>query len=121
MNILLDPSCVSSSLDPAGAQGGSVARAILESKKFAVRAVTRDVTRPNALELQRLGAEVVKGDLNDKASVDSALKGAYGAFLVTNFWDALNKDKEVFQVETKLFLFSFEPFPLTLPSSFFLS
>ncbi|XP_011889769.1 PREDICTED: putative nmrA-like family domain-containing protein ENSP00000305954 [Cercocebus atys] len=80
-----------------GAQGGSVARAILESKKFAVRAVTRDVTRPNALELQRLGAEVVKGDLNDKASVDSALKGAYGAFLVTNFWDALNKDKEVFQ------------------------
>lgn len=81
--------------------------------------MTRDVTRPKALELQRLGAEVVKGDLNDKASVDSALKGAYGAFLVTNFWDALNKDKEVFQVETKFFLFSFEPFPLTLPSSFF--
>ncbi|KAK2090838.1 hypothetical protein P7K49_030122 [Saguinus oedipus] len=81
-----------------GAQGGSVARAILESKKFAVRAVTRDVTKPKALALRDLGAEVVKGDLDDKASVDDALKGAYGAFLVTNFWETLNKDKEVQQV-----------------------
>ncbi|XP_004675122.1 PREDICTED: nmrA-like family domain-containing protein 1 [Condylura cristata] len=80
-----------------GAQGGSVARAILESKKFAVRALTRDVTRPSALALQDLGAEVVRGDLNDKASVEAALKGAYGAFLVTNFWEHQNKEKEVCQ------------------------
>ncbi|XP_016055678.1 PREDICTED: nmrA-like family domain-containing protein 1 [Miniopterus natalensis] len=80
-----------------GAQGGSVARAILESKKFAVRAMTRDVTRPNALVLRDLGAEVVKGDLNDAASVEAALKDAYGAFVVTNFWDHLSKEKEVCQ------------------------
>nr|XP_012326239.1 nmrA-like family domain-containing protein 1 [Aotus nancymaae] len=80
-----------------GAQGGSVARAILEGKKFAVRAVTRDVTKPKALALRDLGAEVVKGDLDDKASVDDALKGAYGAFVVTNFWETFNKDKEVQQ------------------------
>lgn len=80
-----------------GAQGGSVAKAILEDKKFAVRALTRDVTQPNALALQDLGAEVVKGDLNDEASVEAALKGAYGAFLVTNFWDSNSRKKEVCQ------------------------
>ncbi|XP_013216483.3 nmrA-like family domain-containing protein 1 [Ictidomys tridecemlineatus] len=80
-----------------GSQGGSVAKALLESKHFAVRALTRDVTRPNALALQNLGAEVVKGDLNDKVSVEAALKGAYGAFVVTNFWEHLSKDKEVCQ------------------------
>ncbi|XP_032982847.1 nmrA-like family domain-containing protein 1 isoform X1 [Rhinolophus ferrumequinum] len=80
-----------------GAQGGSVARAILESEKFAVRALTRDVTRSNALVLRDLGAEVVKGDLNDEASVEAALKGTYGAFVVTSFWDHHSKEKEVCQ------------------------
>lgn len=80
-----------------GAQGGSVVRAILESQKFAVRALTRDVTRSNALVLRDLGAEVVKGDLNDEASVNAALKGAYGAFVVTSFWDHHSKEKEVCQ------------------------
>ncbi|XP_004713526.1 nmrA-like family domain-containing protein 1 [Echinops telfairi] len=80
-----------------GAQGGSVARSLLESKRFAVRAVTRDVTRPKAQVLRDLGAEVVKGDLNDAASVEAALKGAYGAFVVTNFWDHNSKEKEVCQ------------------------
>uniref|UniRef100_A0A8D2BDF8 NmrA-like family domain-containing protein 1 n=1 Tax=Sciurus vulgaris TaxID=55149 RepID=A0A8D2BDF8_SCIVU len=88
-----------------GAQGGSVAKALLESKHFAVRALTRDVTRPKALELQGLGAEVVKGDLNDKASVEAALKGAYGAFVVTNFWEHFSKDKEVCQVGTSCTVF----------------
>ncbi|XP_004469734.2 nmrA-like family domain-containing protein 1 [Dasypus novemcinctus] len=80
-----------------GAQGGSVARAILKDKNFAVRAVTRDVTRANALALQELGAELAKGDLNEEASVEAVLKGAYGAFVVTSFWDHLSKEKEVQQ------------------------
>ncbi|XP_037662565.1 nmrA-like family domain-containing protein 1 [Choloepus didactylus] len=80
-----------------GAQGGSVARAILKSKNFAVRAVTRDVTQPNALVLRNLGGELVKGDLNDEASVKPILKDAYAAFVVTNFWDHLSKKKEVYQ------------------------
>ncbi|CAI9175491.1 unnamed protein product [Rangifer tarandus platyrhynchus] len=54
---------------------------MLESKKYVVRALTRDVTQPKAQVLRDLGAKVVKGDLNDKASVEAALKGAYGAFL----------------------------------------
>nr|XP_020024839.1 nmrA-like family domain-containing protein 1 [Castor canadensis] len=80
-----------------GAQGGSVVRAILENKQFAVRALTRDVARPNAVLLKDLGAEVVRCDLNDKASVEAALKGVHGAFLVTNFWDDFSKEKEVCQ------------------------
>ncbi|XP_066203628.1 nmrA-like family domain-containing protein 1 [Saccopteryx leptura] len=83
-----------------GAQGGSVAKAILESKQFAVRALTRDVTQPKARALQSLGAEVVRADLNDEASVEAALKGAYGVFVVTNFWDDFSKEKEVRQGKT---------------------
>lgn len=66
------------------------------------------MTRPKAQVLRDLGAKVVEGDLNDKASVEAALKGAYGAFLVTNFWDHFSKEKEVCQVGTKFkpFLFS---------------
>ncbi|XP_074045654.1 nmrA-like family domain-containing protein 1 [Macrotis lagotis] len=80
-----------------GSQGGSVARALLEGKDFFVRALTRDVTRPAALALRDLGAEVVKCDLNDQEAVKEVLKGAYGAFLVTNFWDTFSKEKEVQQ------------------------
>uniref|UniRef100_F1N4W7 NmrA-like family domain-containing protein 1 n=2 Tax=Bos TaxID=9903 RepID=F1N4W7_BOVIN len=75
-------------------------RAMLEGKKYVVRALTRDVTQPKAQVLRDLGAEVVKGDLNDKASVEAALKGAYGAFLVTNSWDHFSKEKEVCQAST---------------------
>ncbi|KAL1788154.1 hypothetical protein HispidOSU_014101 [Sigmodon hispidus] len=80
-----------------GAQGGSVARSILENKHFALRVLTRDVTRKNALVFRDLGAEVVRCDLDDAASVEEALKGAHGAFVVTNFWDHASKEKEVCQ------------------------
>uniref|UniRef100_A0A5F8GH01 NmrA-like family domain-containing protein 1 n=1 Tax=Monodelphis domestica TaxID=13616 RepID=A0A5F8GH01_MONDO len=81
-----------------GNQGGSVARAILEDKNICVRVATRDVTKPAAVALQDLGAEVVKCDLNSKEDVNGILKGAYGAFLVTNFWEGYSKEKEVKQV-----------------------
>ncbi|XP_056675842.1 nmrA-like family domain-containing protein 1 isoform X1 [Monodelphis domestica] len=83
-----------------GNQGGSVARAILEDKNICVRVATRDVTKPAAVALQDLGAEVVKCDLNSKEDVNGILKGAYGAFLVTNFWEGYSKEKEVKQGKT---------------------
>ncbi|ERE74543.1 nmrA-like family domain-containing protein 1, partial [Cricetulus griseus] len=79
------------------AQGGSVARAILENNHFALRALTRDVTGKKAQVFQDLGAEVVRCDLDDPASVEEALKGVYGAFVVTNFWDHHSKEKEACQ------------------------
>ena len=80
-----------------GAQGGSVARAILNdaNSEFAVRAVTRDPNSDKAKALASLGAEVVVGDIDDIESIKRALAGAYGAYFVTFFWAHLSPEKEM--------------------------
>jgi uncharacterized protein YbjT (DUF2867 family) len=70
-----------------GAQGGSVARHLLARGRFAVRALTRKTDSEAAQALRALGAEVVKGDLDDPASLGAALEDCYGAYGVTNFWE----------------------------------
>ncbi|XP_075035195.1 nmrA-like family domain-containing protein 1 [Mixophyes fleayi] len=80
-----------------GAQGGSVANALLKDGVFAVRAVTRDASKPAAVKLKEAGAEVVSADLDNEKSLTAALSGAYGGFVVTNFWEHFSKDKEVAQ------------------------
>ena len=77
-----------------GAQGGSVARYLIEEGRFAVRALTRNVDSPKALALTAAGAEVVKGDLTDVASLEAAMQGCYGVFGVTNFWEHFDKESE---------------------------
>jgi uncharacterized protein YbjT (DUF2867 family) len=79
-----------------GAQGGGLARAILQDKNspFGVRAVTRDINSDKAKELGQLGAELVAADIDDRQSVENALKGAYGAFFVTFFWAHYSAEKE---------------------------
>ena len=79
-----------------GAQGGGVARAILQDKQgeFAVRAITRDVNSEKAKELASMGAELVTADIDDKQSLNNALAGAYGAFCVTFFWAHFSPEKE---------------------------
>ncbi|XP_009986917.1 PREDICTED: nmrA-like family domain-containing protein 1, partial [Tauraco erythrolophus] len=79
------------------AQGGSVARALLDDGTFKVRAVTRDPAKKEANELKQRGAEIVKADQDDEPSLELALAGAYGAFVVTNFWDHLSKEREIAQ------------------------
>ena len=68
-----------------GKQGGAVARHLLKAG-WKVRAIARDPKKDAAQALKKQGAEVVQGDLYDRASLDSALNGVYGAFGVTNFW-----------------------------------
>ncbi|XP_054698888.1 nmrA-like family domain-containing protein 1 isoform X1 [Grus americana] len=80
-----------------GAQGGHVARALLEDGTFKVRAVTRSPMKKEAEELKKRGAEVVKADQDDEPSLELALAGAYGAFIVTNFWEHCSKEKEIAQ------------------------
>ena len=58
-----------------GQQGGTTARNLLE-RGFAVRAVTRDTEKAAARELADLGAEVVSGDLEDRAFIERVLDGA---------------------------------------------
>jgi uncharacterized protein YbjT (DUF2867 family) len=85
-----------------GAQGGGLVRAILNDKEggFAARAVTRDINSAKASELKSLGAEVVAGDVDDAASVEKALEGAYGAYFVTFFWNHYSPELEVAQAQT---------------------
>lgn len=75
-----------------GAQGGSVARHLLSSSDFSVRCLTRDPGSEKAQALARAGAEVFKGDLENPESLDAALKGCYGVFGVTNFWEHFDKE-----------------------------
>ena len=68
-----------------GQQGGVVARKLL-ADGWKVRALTRDVNKPAAQELASIGAELVAGDMEDRAQLDAAFKDAYGVFSVQNFW-----------------------------------
>jgi saccharopine dehydrogenase-like NADP-dependent oxidoreductase len=63
-----------------GAQGLSVASHLLNRETFAVRAMTRQPESERAQMLRARGAEVVRGELDDRASLRSALKGVYGVF-----------------------------------------
>ena len=67
-----------------GQQGGATARHLL-AQGWRVRAFVRDPIKPAAQELAAKGAELVQGDLDDRASLDRALSGAYGAFSVQTF------------------------------------
>ena len=79
-----------------GAQGGGLARAILQDpqSEFSVRAVTRDPESDKARELAGMGAELVAADIDDPASMQKALDGAYGAYFVTFFWHHFSAEKE---------------------------
>jgi uncharacterized protein YbjT (DUF2867 family) len=82
-----------------GAQGGGLARAILDDPEggFAVRAITRNPDSEKARALAARGAEVVRADLDDPGSLQAAFQGAYGAFCLTNFWEHFDPAKETAQ------------------------
>jgi uncharacterized protein YbjT (DUF2867 family) len=70
-----------------GNQGGAVARA-LEGTGFHLRGLTRKPDSDRATALARQGVEIVKGDLDDEASLRSVLTGAWGVFGVQNAGEA---------------------------------
>ena len=77
-----------------GRQGGETARALV-GKGFKLRAMTRKPESETAKALSALGIEVVRGDLDDDASLKSALKGTWGAYAVQNTWEAGVEKEEV--------------------------
>lgn len=77
-----------------GQQGGATARELLAAG-HKVRAMTRNPDSAAARALAVLGAEVVPGDLNDLASLERALSGAWGVFSVQNTWEAGVEQEEV--------------------------
>lgn len=83
-----------------GLQGGAVVDALrTASDEFAIRAITRNPESDKAKALVAKGCEVVKGDADDVASMVTALSGAYGAFLVTNFWEHFSMTREIEQTD----------------------
>ncbi|MBX3673781.1 MAG: NmrA/HSCARG family protein [Burkholderiales bacterium] len=82
-----------------GAQGGGLARAILEDPAggFAVRALVRNPDSDAARALARAGAEVVAADVDDEASLARAFAGAHGAYCVTFYWAHFSPEKELAQ------------------------
>jgi len=69
----------------ASKQGRSVAASVLASGRYRVRALTRRVDSPPVRELAALGAEVVVAPLEvgHEAELTVAMRGSYGAFLMT--------------------------------------
>lgn len=64
-----------------GNQGGAVARQLL-ADGCQVRALTRNPQGEKAQALAGLGAQLVRGDLDDPQSLERALDGAWGAYAV---------------------------------------
>ncbi len=66
-------------------QGRSAARALLQSERYRVRALTRRIDSAEAQSLAREGAELmnVPLELGHKQAMEKAFDGSYGAFLMT--------------------------------------
>ncbi|GAB1734836.1 hypothetical protein NU195Hw_g9320t1 [Hortaea werneckii] len=89
-----------------GNQGGSIIDLVLASPelstKYALRGITRDPSSAKSQALASQGVDMVQADLNDVASLQRAMQGAYGAFGVTDFWAVMSKEVE-FQQGRNLF------------------
>jgi uncharacterized protein YbjT (DUF2867 family) len=66
-----------------GHQGGAVTRHLLNDG-WRVRTLTRNPSGERARALKNLGAEVVKGDMGDRASLQPIFSSAYGVYSVQN-------------------------------------
>jgi uncharacterized protein YbjT (DUF2867 family) len=71
-----------------GKQGGATLRHLAGQRGFTLRAMTRKPDGEAAKALAARGVQVVKGDLDDPASLERALAGAWGVFAVQNTWEA---------------------------------
>jgi len=87
-----------------GNQGGSVVNTFLDdpelAKKYHIRAVSRDTNKAAAKALEKKGAEVVQGDVDDASSLPRILKGAHSVFLATfSEYDSSLKEREFRQAK----------------------
>jgi uncharacterized protein YbjT (DUF2867 family) len=78
-----------------GNVGGAAARELLR-RGWRVRGATRDPQGEKALTLAALGAELIQADMDDRASLDSAIDGMKRVFSVQN-WVSSGVDGELRQ------------------------
>jgi uncharacterized protein YbjT (DUF2867 family) len=89
-----------------GLQGGAVTRRLL-TDHWRVRALTRNPDGKKARALAQLGAEVVRADMSDPASLERAFDGVYGVFSVQNhhisgFEGEVRQGKQVAEVAKRM-------------------
>ena len=66
------------------------------SKKFRVRAVTRDISKPAAQTLKQKEVEVVNGDINDLESLKQVMQNGHTVFgVTTTINENQSKSKEI--------------------------
>jgi uncharacterized protein YbjT (DUF2867 family) len=70
-----------------GHQGGAVARELL-ARGYNINVMTRKPESEKALELAKLGAGIIQGDLDDVTSLQKATKDVWAVFSVQNTWEA---------------------------------
>ena len=68
-----------------GRQGGAVIRYMLP-KGWRLRALAFKADNSTVQRLTDQGIEVVRGDLEDSASLERAVRGVYGVYSVQDFW-----------------------------------
>ncbi|RMZ67962.1 hypothetical protein GMOD_00004054 [Pyrenophora seminiperda CCB06] len=74
-----------------GNQGSAIARGLLKTGEWHIRAVTRNATGEKAQKLVAEGMEVVQASYDDEESVRKAFAGAQAIFAVTNWWEPFFK------------------------------
>jgi uncharacterized protein YbjT (DUF2867 family) len=77
-----------------GIQGGSVVNALLANGKYNVVAFTRNTEKEVAKDLSKRGCEVRYLDMDQPNIIEKALLGCQCLFLVTNFWEHFNPERE---------------------------
>ncbi len=70
-----------------GQQGGALARVLLD-KGHRVRAFVRRPDSPEAKELERLGARLAEGNLEEPSTIEDAAKGMDAVFIVATPFEA---------------------------------
>jgi len=81
-----------------GNQGGSVINALADStKSYRIRGLTRDITKQSAQALSQRGVATVGVTLSvdHKNDVVKAFQGADYIFILTNFWEHFDKQREI--------------------------
>ena len=84
-----------------GGQGGSVINTVLThpvlAERFHIRGITRSIESDTSQRLTSQGVEMILANMDDKTSLEQALRGSHTVFAMTNFFDHLDGGRETQQ------------------------
>ena len=78
-----------------GNQGRSVIQALMKNpERYTVRGLVRNPNSEAARHLSQIGVQVFKGDMDDRPSLENAMRGVYGVFSYQNMADGVAKEED---------------------------